>query len=140
MEACKGRTEPFSLREALAVTASIPRRHADHLRIRHLGACPRWSSCSPPRIVPAILGTLLALASAAAAAAQASGASDAFGLSTKVNAGPASVLVQPTPAASGQAPPAYDRHGEVAAAGASAPGHGPLAATGIVQESAASPP
>jgi len=86
----------------------------------------------------AILGTLLALAGAAAATAQASGASDAFGLSATIHAGPVAAIVQPTPAASGQAPPAYDRHGAVATASVSAPGLGTLATTGVLQVSAAS--
>jgi hypothetical protein len=99
----------------------------------------RRSPTSPPSIAAAaILATLLALAGAAAAAAQASGASAAFGLSAQVTAGPVSVAVPATPTISGQAPPAYDRHGQVVSASASAPGLGALVTTGILQVSAAS--
>ena len=121
------------------MTAPTPRRNADHLRIHR--PCPglRRPSSSPQSIAAAaILTTLLALAGATAAAAQASGASAAFGLSAQVAAGPVSVAVPATPTVSGQAPPAYDRHGQVASASASAPGLGTLATTGIVQVSAAS--
>jgi hypothetical protein len=121
------------------VSASAPRKNAPHLRIHRPSLGLRRSSTSLPSIAAAaILATLLALAGATAAAAQASGASAAFGLSAQVTAGPVSVAVPATPTASGQAPPAYDRHGQVASASASAPGLGTLVTTGIVQVSAAS--
>jgi hypothetical protein len=122
------------------VSASAPRKNAPpHLRIHRPSPGSRRSSTSLPSIAAAaILATLLAIAGATAAAAQASGASAAFGLSAQVTAGPVSVAVPATPTASGQAPPAYDRHGQVASASASAPGLGTLVTTGIVQVSAAS--
>jgi len=121
------------------VTAPGPRQNTDHPPIHHPSPGLRRPTSSPPSIAAAaILATLLALAGAAAAAAQASGASDAFGLSAQVHAGAVSVLVPHTPAVSGQAPPAYNRHLQVASASASAPGLGTLAMTGIVQVSAAS--
>src|SRR5229473_3173769 len=82
-----------------AVTASTPRKNLDHPRIYRPSPGLRRSSSSPPGIAAAaILAALLALAGAAAAAAQANGASDAFGLSAQVHAGPVSVLVSRTPA------------------------------------------
>lgn len=122
------------------MTASTARKNAPpHLRIHRPSPGLRRSPTSPPSIAAAaILATLLALAGAAAAAAQASGASAAFGLSAQVTAGPVSVAVPATPTISGQAPPAYDRHGQVVSASASAPGLGALVTTGILQVSAAS--
>jgi hypothetical protein len=121
------------------VSASAPRKNAPHLRIHRPSPGLRRSSTSLPSIAAAaILATLLALAGATAAAAQASGASAAFGLSAQVTAGPVSVAVPATPTISGQAPPAYDRHGQVVSASASAPGLGALVTTGILQVSAAS--
>src|SRR6202047_3278724 len=133
MGECKERAETLSLQEATPVSASAPRKNATHLRIHRPSPGLRRSSTSLPRLAAAaILATLLALAGATAAAAQASGASAAFGLSAQVTAGPVSVGVPAPPTASGQAPPAYDRHGQVASASASAPRLRTAGAPGIV--------
>jgi uncharacterized repeat protein (TIGR01451 family) len=65
-------------------------------------------------------------------------ASSAYGLAVDVHAGPARVLVGPTPAVTGSAPPTYQRHDSVAQADASSSSLGTVAHTGVLEVDASS--
>src|SRR5262245_2090238 len=105
---------------------------------RHNAGQCGWSS--PPGSEQWLVALLLVtvLSSPLLAATPSEGASAAHGLAVDVTAGPARLVVAPTPAVAGSSPPSYQRRDSIASVEASSPALGTVASTGLLSVAASS--